>query len=134
MVAQKGGKMSGLRLCFSPAGSGREERCDIYITGSNAHLLSGECGSKAAEATYLAALEKSFIVHKVSRAEVGGMKIFEIGEKYYFEDIGLRNVLAKNPPAIDTGRLLENAVYLFLIQREFTVYVGKDGDKENMRS
>jgi predicted AAA+ superfamily ATPase len=28
------------------------------------------------------------------------------------------------------GRLLENAVYLFLIQRNFTVYVGKDGDKE----
>jgi predicted AAA+ superfamily ATPase len=94
--------------------------------------------------TYLAALEKSFIVHKVPRAEVGGMKIFEIGEKYYFEDVGLRNVLAKNPPAMDhsaearmgrgsppdLGRLLENAVYLFLIQREFTVYVGKDGDKE----
>ncbi|GHU55400.1 ATPase [Spirochaetia bacterium] len=80
--------------------------------------------------TYLAAIEKSFIVHKVSRAEVGGLKIFEIGEKYYFEDIGLRNVLAKNQPAMDTGRLLENAVYLFLIQREFTVYVGKDGDKK----
>lgn len=80
--------------------------------------------------TYLAALEKSFIVHRVSRAEVGGVKIFEIGEKYYFEDIGLRNVLAKNPPALDMGRLIENAVYLFLIQQNFTVYVGKDGDKE----
>ncbi|GHU94923.1 ATPase [Spirochaetia bacterium] len=80
--------------------------------------------------TYLAALEKSFIVHRVSRAEVKGMKIFEIGEKYYFEDIGLRNVLAKNPPPLDMAKLVENAVYLFLIQREFTVYVGKDGDRE----
>ncbi|WP_010258084.1 ATP-binding protein [Treponema primitia] len=80
--------------------------------------------------SYLAALEKSCIIHKVPRAKVGGLKIFEIGEKYYFEDLGLRNVLAKNPPALDMGRLLENAVYLFLIQRNFTVYVGKDGNKE----
>ncbi|GHV40536.1 ATPase [Spirochaetia bacterium] len=80
--------------------------------------------------TYLAALEKSFIVHRVSRAEVGGLKIFEIGEKYYFEDIGLRNILARNPPALDMAKLVENAVYLFLIQRDFTVYVGKAGDKE----
>jgi hypothetical protein len=32
-------------------------------------------------------------VHKVVRAEIGGLKIFEIGEKYYFEDIGLRNAI-----------------------------------------
>jgi predicted AAA+ superfamily ATPase len=80
--------------------------------------------------SYLSALEKSFFMRKVSRAEVAGLKIFEIGEKYYFEDIGLRNMLAQNPPALDLAKLIENAVYLFLIQKGFTVYVGKDGDKE----
>ncbi|GHV93937.1 ATPase [Spirochaetia bacterium] len=80
--------------------------------------------------SYLSALEKSFIVCKVSRAEVKGFKIFEIGEKYYFEDIGMRNILAQNPPALDMAKLVENAVYLFLEQRGFKIFVGKDGDKE----
>ena len=35
-----------------------------------------------------------FFVHKVVRYDVAGMKIFEIGEKYYFEDLGLRNVIS----------------------------------------
>jgi predicted AAA+ superfamily ATPase len=78
---------------------------------------------------YLAALEKSFLVHKVQRADINGLKIFEIGEKYYFEDIGLRNVLARNQP-MDIAKLVEQAVYLFLVQRGFTVNVGKLGAAE----
>jgi predicted AAA+ superfamily ATPase len=81
--------------------------------------------------SYLAALEKAFLVHRVSRADVKGLAVFEIGEKYYFEDPGLRNILTENRefPG-DIGKLIENAVFLFLIQRGFTVYVGKTGDGE----
>jgi predicted AAA+ superfamily ATPase len=80
--------------------------------------------------TYLRALESSFLVHKVERADVTGLKIFEIGEKYYFEDLGLRNVLARNPPPLDIAKLAEQAVYLFLVQQGFTVHVGKNSAAE----
>ncbi|MDR0731413.1 MAG: ATP-binding protein [Treponema sp.] len=74
--------------------------------------------------SYLEALEKSMLIHRVRRADIKGLKIFEIGDKYYFEDIGIRNVLVRNP-RMDTAKLVEQAVCLFLLQRGFTVYVGK---------
>jgi predicted AAA+ superfamily ATPase len=79
--------------------------------------------------SYLAALEKSMLVHRVRRAEVKGFRVFEIGDKYYYEDTGLRNVLVRNPQ-LDTAKLVEQAVCLFLLQRGFTVYVGKLDDVE----
>jgi predicted AAA+ superfamily ATPase len=79
--------------------------------------------------SYLEALEKSMLIHRVRRAGVKGLKVFEIGDKYYFEDIGLRNVLVRNPQ-LDTAKLVEQAVCLFLLQRGFTVYVGKLDDVE----
>lgn len=80
--------------------------------------------------TYLKALCNSFFVYKVERAEVGGLKIFEIGEKYYFEDLGLRNTITGYRQRTDMHKLLENAIYLHLVQQDYKVYVGKLGDKE----
>ncbi|MBN9382574.1 MAG: ATP-binding protein [Chitinophagaceae bacterium] len=80
--------------------------------------------------TYLKALCNSFFVYKVERAEVGGLKIFEIGEKYYFEDLGLRNTITGYHQRTDIHKLLENAIYLHLVQQDYKVYVGKLGDKE----
>ncbi len=79
---------------------------------------------------YLKALTSAYFVHKVVRSEIGGLKIFEIGEKYYFEDIGLRNSIVGFNQRADLHKLLENAVYLHLIQQGYTVYVGKLGSKE----
>lgn len=79
---------------------------------------------------YLKALSNAYLVHKVARAEVGGLKIFEIGERYYFEDIGLRNAIVGFNQRADIHKLLENAVYLRLIQQNHKVFVGKLGDKE----
>lgn len=59
---------------------------------------------------YLKALTNAYFVHKVSRSEVGGLKIFEIGEKYYFEDLGLRNSLKGFNQVADMHKILENAV------------------------
>lgn len=78
---------------------------------------------------YLAYLETSFLVCKVKRADIEGKKIFEIGEKYFFEDIGIRNsIVGYN--AKDIHKLLENIVYLHLRIAGYTVFVGKDGSKE----
>jgi predicted AAA+ superfamily ATPase len=79
---------------------------------------------------YLRTLVNSFFVHKVVRFDVAGMKIFEIGEKYYFEDLGLRNVISGFNAVKDIGKILENAVYLHLIQCGYKVFVGKIGDRE----
>jgi predicted AAA+ superfamily ATPase len=79
---------------------------------------------------YLKALTNAFFVHRVSRSEISGLKIFEIGEKYYFEDLGLRNAIRGFNATDDINKLMENAVYLFLRQNGYTVFVGKLGDKE----
>jgi predicted AAA+ superfamily ATPase len=79
---------------------------------------------------YLKALTNAYFVHKVSRADIQGLKIFEIGEKFYFEDLGLRNSIRPFNYRGDIGKLMENAVYLHLLRNRYTVYVGKSGDKE----
>src|SRR5690606_11242451 len=79
---------------------------------------------------YLKALANAYFVHKVVRSEIGGLKIFEIGEKYYFEDLGLRNAIIGFNQRADLHKLLENIVYLHLIHQGFTVYVGKLGNRE----
>ncbi len=79
---------------------------------------------------YLKALASAYFVHKVVRSEIGGLKIFEIGEKYFFEDIGLRNAIVGFKQRSDLHKLLENAVYLHLVHQGYAVYVGKLGNKE----
>ena len=39
---------------------------------------------------YLRALQNAFLIHKVQRIDVNGLRKFEIGDKIYFEDLGLR--------------------------------------------
>ncbi|MEI6753335.1 MAG: ATP-binding protein [Paludibacter sp.] len=79
---------------------------------------------------YLRALTNAFYVHKVQRAEVKGLKIFEIGEKYYFEDLGLRNAIRHVDYRSDVNKLMENVVYLQLKRNGYTVFVGQLAHKE----
>ena len=79
---------------------------------------------------YLKALTNAYFIHKVPRAEIGGLKIFEIGEKYYFEDIGLRNTIRGINIKADIHKLMENAVLLHLIACGYRVYVGKTNNHE----
>ena len=79
---------------------------------------------------YLKGLVNAYIIHKVQRAEVGGLKIFEIGEKYYFEDLGLRNMIRGGNTSSDIHKLMENAVFLHLVQSCYKIFVGRLGEKE----
>jgi predicted AAA+ superfamily ATPase len=79
---------------------------------------------------YLAALCNAYFIHKVQRTDINGLKIFEIGEKYYFEDLGLRNSIAGFNMRQDLHKILENAVYLHLIQLGYLVSIGKSGNNE----
>jgi uncharacterized protein len=78
---------------------------------------------------YLYYLEEAFFLLKVNRAELQGKKIFEIGQKYYFEDIGLRHALW-GYRTTDISKILENIVYIHLRIAGYSVYVGKYQDKE----
>lgn len=79
---------------------------------------------------YLRAIANSFYVYKVQRANVGGLKIFEVGEKYYFEDLGLRNTIRKFDFRRDVNKLMENVVYMHLLRLGFQVFIGKVGELE----
>ena len=59
---------------------------------------------------YLAHLCHACFLAKIHRADVIGRRIFAIGEKYYFEDLGLRHAV-KPFVQQDIGKVLENLVY-----------------------
>jgi len=42
---------------------------------------------------YLNHLSNAYLIHRLKRMDITGKKVFEIGEKYYFEDLGLRNTI-----------------------------------------
>ncbi len=78
---------------------------------------------------YLNHLESAFFIFKALRADIAGKKIFKTGEKYYFEDLGLRHSII-GYKANDINKIIENAVYQNLKISGYHVYVGKSGDKE----
>jgi hypothetical protein len=79
---------------------------------------------------YLHALTNAYYLHRVQRANINGMKIFEVGDKYYFEDLGLRNAIRSFEYRNDVNKLMENVVYLHLRRKNYNVFVGRLGDKE----
>lgn len=79
---------------------------------------------------YIKPLVNAFFIYKVPRYDITGLKVFEISEKYYFEDIGLRNCIRGFNRNKDINKVMENAVYLHLIGCGFKVYVGQLGDCE----
>ncbi len=79
--------------------------------------------------SYLRFLEQAFFILKVNREELRGKKIFEIGQKYYLEDLGLRHALLGYRTA-DIGKILENIVYLHLVIAGYQVRIGKFQNKE----
>jgi uncharacterized protein len=72
---------------------------------------------------YLNFLTKSYMIYQVGRADIRGRKIFETGEKYYFENIGLRNSVIGFRQA-DISQILENIVFMHLIAKGYKVSVG----------
>lgn len=73
--------------------------------------------------TYADYVCDAYLVNKVKRWDIEGKRHFEIGEKYYFEDLGIRNSVIGYRP-MDIGRLMENAVYNKLSSDGYDVRVG----------
>ena len=78
---------------------------------------------------YIQHLVNAFLVHRVSRYDLIGKRLFEIGEKYYFENLGIRNGIW-GYRLEDRGKIMENVVYNHLIFKGYKVQVGILGAKE----
>ena len=72
---------------------------------------------------YADSLADAFVVSKAARYDIVGKRLFERGEKYYFENMGIRNVIAGYTPA-DRAKRLENIVYNHLLFCGYNVKVG----------
>ncbi|HED38701.1 MAG TPA: ATP-binding protein [Ignavibacteria bacterium] len=73
--------------------------------------------------TYTDYLVNAFLIHKVRRYDLKGKRIFETGEKFYYENTGLRNAVSGYRPG-DKAKLLENIVYNQLLFKGYDVKVG----------
>lgn len=73
---------------------------------------------------YLAAAANAYIVNKVRRYDIHGKRLLESNDKYFFEDLGLRNLLVGSNRTKDIEKLMENAVYLHLKSLGYRVDVG----------
>jgi hypothetical protein len=79
--------------------------------------------------TYIQHLTNAFLIHKVARYDMIGKRLFEIGEKYYFENLGIRHGLW-GYRIEDLGKIMENAVYNHLLFNGYRVQVGVIGAAE----
>lgn len=78
---------------------------------------------------YVDALCDAFLFRRVQRYDIHGKDILSGGCKYYASDVGMRYRLSGHH-AGDTGRVLENIVFLELLRRSNNVMVGQHGGKE----
>ena len=75
--------------------------------------------------TYLDALEKAYLIHRVKRFDIKAQRELELQEKYYIADLGFNNALI-GPYNNKVECLIENIVFIVL-KNCFTVYTGKLG-------
>ncbi|MDR3297850.1 MAG: ATP-binding protein [Candidatus Nomurabacteria bacterium] len=78
---------------------------------------------------YLRAFTESYIISQALRYDIKGKNLLKTLNKYYSIDTGLRNNLLGKDSS-DSGHLLENVVYLELVRRGYSVWIGKIDDKE----
>lgn len=73
---------------------------------------------------YLRAASNAYIINKVPRYDIHGKKLLETNDKYYFEDLGLRNLLVGSNRTRDIEKVMENTVYLHLKSLGYKLTVG----------
>lgn len=78
---------------------------------------------------YLKACMDAFMFYQVKREDLQGKKILTVNEKYYVVDHGIREAVFDNNQK-DIQLVLENIVYMELLRRGYTVFVGKIDNQE----
>lgn len=79
---------------------------------------------------FISYISEACVVNRVRRWDIEGKRFFEIGEKIFYEDIGIRNSIVGLRPG-DLGGIMENLVYNHLSIMGYKVKVGSlTGGKE----
>ncbi len=73
---------------------------------------------------YLKAASNAYIINKIPRYDIHGKRLLETNDKYYFEDLGLRNMLSGTDRTGDIEKVIENSVYLHLRGLGYKISVG----------
>ena len=114
---------------------------DIYLTGSNAFLLSSDLATlftgRHREVhilpfnfdEYRSYLRDAFVFYEAKRYDIKGKKYLSTQAKHYVCDSGMRYAVLGTRD-MDWGRMHENAVFLELMRRGYETYVGKLYQKE----
>lgn len=79
--------------------------------------------------SYLKYLEEAFIIEKTERYDVKGKKYMSTPYKFYFSDLGIRNLFINFRQNEET-HIMENIIYLELRRRGYNVDVGVIESKE----
>lgn len=85
----------------------------------------GQKITSTAVINYIKALCETYVIHKVSRYDIHGKRLFETNDKYYFEDNGIRNCLGGGNREGDIEKVMENVVYNHLVRLGYEVTVGQ---------
>lgn len=88
-----------------------------FLKSQNVRIASNQVSEYA---DYLA---EAYVVHRIGRYDVVGKKFFEIGEKYFFENMGIRNAVA-GYKIQDRSKRIENVVCNHLLYCGYEVKVG----------
>lgn len=75
---------------------------------------------------YVKSVCNALIIDSLSRYDIHGKRIFELIEKYYFSDHGLRNCITNEMPNVfgSIEKIMESVVRHHLLIQNFEVYVG----------
>lgn len=110
---------------------------------TNANKITGAINTKASTkisddtiSKYLKHTIDAFLISEARRYDIKGKEYFDYPNKYYYSDIGLRNVRL-NYRQIDPGHIMENIIYNELIRRGYSVDVGvvevRNADSKKMK-
>lgn len=78
---------------------------------------------------YLDWLEEVYVISRASRYDLRGKAVLKSNEKIFLGDVGMLFALNGRSDSMRSG-VLENIVYNELISRDYTVYVGKNSERE----
>jgi predicted AAA+ superfamily ATPase len=109
-----------LKFVFDNIGNSFSPKRIADYMGSNYRKISSRTVEK-----FLSATVDSFILYGADRFDIKGKELLQTQQKYYLVDPGLRQVLLAKNGQFDSGRALENVVYLELLRRGYQVWVGK---------
>ena len=90
----------------------------------NVMKSQGESVTSTLTSSYLEYLCNALLIREVPRYDIHGKKLFENICKYYFSDHGMRNLLCGFNLRGSIEKVIENVIYLHLLQQGFDVSVG----------